>query len=238
MLIQWIHWERERGRKIEREGEWKEHIARMKNSISNFHFGWNDLFKNVVEAMKQFRLVLPATILLCDLKFVCVSVFLEWTKKFLHMKMFIHLVWHAMCAAFHWIELNHWGVCTSIFKEHQNQQTYFIQGTKMLLSRIVKYVHRHIYTAHRLFYAPSIQWGFHTLHDSPLKLNTMRKERLRLISFGCCCCSWWWWWWFFSICAVNTWPVSHHFSLIARPNNIIVFFEIESAQKLFSNFMR
>lgn len=43
----------------------------------------------------------------CDLKcvyvFVCLFYFMS-QQNFLHMKMFTHFIWHAMCTAFHWME--------------------------------------------------------------------------------------------------------------------------------------
>lgn len=183
LIIPWIHRNRERERGERMNG----------NSISNFHFGWNNLFKNVFEKQLNFKLVFPATKLRCDLKcmYVSVSFFHEPTKFSTYENVYtFHLACYVHC---NWMESFERAYIDSFVENQINKRTKYILGTKESFFALCK-----IYLCSATVSCTISSTVFQCVTRFPkLKSNTVHKERLSFVSFnfcrvggGCCCCCW------------------------------------------------
>lgn len=149
----------------------------------------------------------------------CMFIFflwISWTKS-LYIK--IHFIWHAFCIAIHWIEPFKRVYIDSIGNNQTSKR-----GTNTFFLAYFFFNSMHTIVMHHKF-----NGRFTLLH-----VILYTKKSLVWFHPGVVVV------FFFSIYTENTWPVSHRFNLIARPNNIIVYFlkSNRSKRKIFSNFMR
>lgn len=208
LLIQWIHWEREK--------------KKVTNEKLNFRISISvkiNLFKNVGEATSIG--IFGNNTSMQYLKCVrwCMFIFflwISWTKS-LYIK--IHFIWHALCIAIHWIEPFKRVYIDSIGNNQTSKR-----GTNTFFLAYFFFNSMHTIVMHHKF-----NGRFTLLH-----VILYTKKSLVWFHPGVVVV------FFFSIYTENTWPVSHRFNLIARPNNIIVYFlkSNRSKRKIFSNFMR
>lgn len=200
-----------------REREKKSH--EWKTQFPNFDFGENKLVQKCWRSNFNWHFrqqYFYAIFEVCALVYVYFFLWISWTKS-LYIK--IHFIWHAFCIAIHWIEPFKRVYIDSIGNNQTSKR-----GTNTFFLAYFFFNSMHTIVMHHKF-----NGRFTLLHVILYtKKSLVWFHPVVVVVF------------FFSIYTENTWPVSHRFNLIARPNNIIVYFlkSNRSKRKIFSNFMR
>lgn len=93
----------------------------------------------------------------CVCVFACLFFYFMGQQNFLHMKMFSHFIWHAMCTAFHWMESFKRAHIEFFVENQTSHRMYSILGTKKLFFALSSY-------------AQILSFMHHTLHDPPAEI--------------------------------------------------------------------